>query len=312
MAGNAKAQETLFALREQIARLEGRALPAFVAAEQTKAAENPEYQEAKAGQPRLSLGITSMDAVLEGGLPLDGITEIRTVLTGDAGAASGFVLALSAYLKTRERSEAPVLWIGDVVSTQEAGAPYAVGLKQFGLNPEDVLYASPRKLEDALWVAETAIASGALSATILEIRGNPRHFGLTESRRLGLRAKAAGRPLFLLRHGAQEEASSAFFRFLAEPAPASGRRLPDGSVLGGSIGHPVFRLTLEKSRNPAPLSFLLEWNPRDRQFSLAREAAETFSFRIPPAHPGARLPASADRQDCPPALGHIVAFERAS
>lgn len=312
MAGNATAQETLFALREQIARLEGKSLPAFVAAERTKAAENPERYKTKASQPRLPFGITPVDAALEGGLPLNGITEIRTSLMGDAGAASGFVLALSAYLKAREKSGTPVLWIGDVVSTQEAGVPYAVGLKQFGLNPEDVLYASPRKLEDALWIAETAVASGALSATILEIRGNPKHFGLTESRRLGLRAKAAGRPLFLLRHGGLEEASSAFFRFLAEPAPASGRRLPDGSVLGGSIGHPVFRLTLEKSRNPAPLSFFLEWNPRDRQFSLAREAGETFSFRDPSAHPGARLPASADRQDRPPALGHVVAFERAS
>ncbi|MGK6315130.1 ImuA family protein [Neorhizobium sp. DT-125] len=312
MAGNATAQETLFALREQIARLEGKPLPAFVAAEQAKAAEDPDDHRTKIGQPRLPLGIAPMDTALEGGLPLDGITEIRTFLMRDAGAASGFVLALSAYLKARDRSEAPVLWIGDVVSTQEAGVPYAVGLKQFGLNPEDILYASPRKLEDALWLAETAVASGALCATILEIRGNPKHFGLTESRRLGLRAKAAGRPLFLLRHGAQEEASSAFFRFLVEPAPASERRLPDESVLGGSIGHPVFRLILEKSRNPAPLSFFLEWNPRDRQFSLALEAGETFSFRNPPAHPGARLPASADRQDRPPVLGSVVAFERAS
>ncbi|SMF33443.1 protein ImuA [Xaviernesmea oryzae] len=312
MAGNATAQETLFALREQIARLEGKPLPALVAAERAKAAENPDRQGARAGRPRLPLGIEQVDAALEGGLPLDGLTEIRTSLMGNAGSASGFVLALSAYLKTRERSEAPVLWIGDVVSAQEAGVPYAAGLKQFGLNPDDILYAWPRKLEDALWLAETAAASGALCATILEIRDNPKHFGLTESRRLGLRAKAAGRPLFVLRHGAQEEASCAVFRFLAEPAPASERRLPDGSVLGGGIGHPVFRLILEKSRNPAPLSFFLEWNPRDRQFSLARKAAEISSFRNPSAHPGARLPAPADRQDRSPALGSVVAFERAS
>jgi len=316
MAGNATAQEKIFALREQIAKLEGKPLPALAAAEQADLAQDPENHTSRTDQPRLPLGVPPLDAALEGGIPLDTITEIRTALTVDTGAAIGFVLALASHLKKREDADAPVLWIGDVVSTQESGAPYAPGLKEFGLSPNDVLYASPRKLEDALWLAETALGSGALSVTILEIRGNPKHFGLTESRRLSLRAKAVRRPLFLIRHVAEEEASSAAFRLLAEPAPALGRRLPDGSVLGGSIGHPAFRLTLEKSRNPAPLSFLLEWNPHDRQFSLGRDtdrnAGEAFPYGNPPAHPGARLPASADRQDRPAALGSVVAFERAS
>jgi len=321
MAGNAAAQEKIFALREQIAKLEGKPLPALAAAEQADLAQDPESHVSRADQPRLPLGVDALDAALEGGLPLDGITEIRTTLTADTGPATGFVLALASHLKKRahlkqESIDAPILWIGDVVSTQEGGAPYPPGLKQFGLNPQDILYASPRKLEDAPWLAETALVSGALSATIFEIRGNPKHFGLTESRRLNLRAKAAGRPLFLLRHTAGEEASSASFRLLVEPAPALGRRLPDGSVLGGSIGHPVFRLTLEKSRNPAPLSFLLEWNPHDRQFSPGpdtnRDAGEAFTHNISPAHSGARLPASADRQDSPKTLGSVVAFERAS
>jgi protein ImuA len=312
MAENATAQERLFALRAQIARLEGKSLPALAAAEQAQASERPECGKTRIKQPRLPFGIDPLDVALEGGLPLDGITEIRTRSMGDAGAASGFTFALASHLKRRKADGAPVLWIGDVVSRQEAGAPYAPGLGQFGLKPQEVLYALPRKLDEALWLAETALASRALSATILEIRGNLKNFGLTESRRLNLRTKAAGRPLFLLRHAGEEEASSASFRFLAEPAPATGRRLPDGSVLGGSIGYPVFRLILEKSRNPAPLSFLLEWNPHDRQFSLNSKAGEVFSFHAPPAHSGAGLPASADRQDRAPTLGHIVALERAS
>ena len=312
MAPGATAQEKLFALREQIARLEGKPLPALAAAEQTEAAALSEGQRAKPRHARLPLGIASMDAALEGGLPLDGITEIRTILSGDAGAASGFALSLAAYFKTRDSSGAPLLWIGDYLASHEAGIPYASGFRQLGLEPKDILYASPRKLEDALWIAETAVASGAVSATILEIRGNLKHFGLTESRRLSLRTKAAGRPLFLLRHAGEEEASSALLRFLAEPAPASRRRLADGSMLGGSIGHPVFRLTLERSRNPAPLSFFLEWNSRDRQFSLVRETGEAFSPGYPTAHPRARFPTSADGQDRPQTMGPVLAFERAS
>jgi protein ImuA len=156
------------------------------------------------------------------------------------------------------------------------------------------------------------VASKAVSATILEIRGNLKHFGLTESRRLCLRAKAAGSPLFIIRHAGEEEASSALLRFLAEPAPASERCLADGSMLGGSIGHPVFRLTLEKSHNPAPLSFLLEWNCRDRQFSLVRETGEIFSSGNPATYPSTRFPSPAHGQDRPTAMGAVLAFERAS
>lgn len=315
MAGDATAQEKLFALREQIARLEGRPVPALAAAEQGMLAREPE-RTAKSNELRLSFGIPELDAALEGGLPMDGITEIRSRLSRDAGALSGFALALAARLQRQEEGEglacAPILWIGDAASMQEAGVPYGIGLLQFGLRPETLLYAAPRKLSEALWLAEIAVASGALGVTILEIRGNPAHFGLAESRRLALRAKAAGRPLFLLRHAGEEEASSALFRFLAEPAPASKRRLPDGSMLGGSIGQPSFRLILEKSRNPAPLSFLLEWNAHDRQFLPAERTGIPFPFGNEPAHSLPRLPASSDRSHRPPEMGAVLALDRAS
>lgn len=316
MARHATAQERLFALRETIAKLEGKTVPAMAAAEQTKAAQHPE--KVGKGSRRLSLGVPDVDAALDGGLPLDGMTEIRTDYFRDAGAATGLILALAARLQSDAREKAgtepcaePVLWIGDASSVQEAGLPYAVGFTQFGLSPHQFLYARPRKLEEALWIAETALASRALAATVLETKGNPANFGLTESRRLVLRAKAARRPLFLLRHIGEEEASSATFRFRIEQAPASERRLPDGTTLGGSIGHPVFRLILEKSRNPAPLSFILEWNPRDRQFSLAEPSILPVDLAAP-AHPVDRLSASADRPDRPAEMGTLVAFDRAS
>lgn len=314
MAEHATAQERLFALRETIARLEGKAVPALVAARQAKAAQAP--QDMAKELRRLPLGVPAVDNALEGGMPLDGLTEIRTAFFRDAGSATGFVLALAALLqgehgRKEEEVSDPVLWIGDRACAQEAGLPYALGLMQFGLKPRQFLYALPRKLEDALWIAETALASGAPAATILEVRGNPAHFGLTESRRLALRAKDTGRPLILLRQAGEEETSSALFRFRLEPAPALERRLPDGSMLGGSIGHPLFRLTLEKSRHPAPLSFTLEWNPRDRQFDLLQPSIPSFPV-LRPADPVDRFSASADRPDRPAEMGTLVAFDRAS
>ncbi|MCY1665427.1 ImuA family protein [Rhizobium sp. SL86] len=311
MARPALAQETVFALRETIARLEGKALPALAAAEAEHVAEG--HAEAHA---RLATRVAELDQALEGGLPLDGITEIRSLGFRHAGAASGFALALTAHLQRETGNASPFLWISDRMAKAEAGLPYAPGLQAFGLDITRFYHAVPQRLEDALWLAEAALSSGIFAATLLEIHGNPAPFGLTESRRLSLRAKAARRPLLLIRHAGEEEASSALFRFLAEPAPASERRLPDGSMLGGSIGHPVFRLTLEKSRNPAPLCLDLEWNPHDRQFFALPPALSPRRDTVPASQPAARsgalFSAAFDRQGAPASMGSVLAFERAS
>ncbi len=320
MAEAAVARETLFALRETIARLEGRPIPALAAAAHEKLAATPATRGAGLATslpelPVLATGVEDLDVAMQGGLPLDALTEIRSLGLRDAGAASGFTLALAAQVGAQAAGAdaaaiSPILWIGDTVATMEAGLPYAIGLRDFGLEPTTFLQASPRKLEEALWLAEAALGSAAFAVVILEVRGNPSRFGLTESRRLALRAKAAGRPLFLLRQGGEEEASSALFRFSVEPAPAQARPLPDGSVLGGSIGHPAFRLTLEKSRNPAPLSITLEWNAHDRRFAPVSDVQHPAFPGEHAAHSGADLSASADRPHRAQALGAIVAFDR--
>ncbi|MGE6742848.1 ImuA family protein [Allorhizobium pseudoryzae] len=311
MTRSVLAQETVFALRETIARMEGKALPALAAAEAEHVADGNGESPS-----RLPMAVTALDEALEGGLPLDAITEIRSLGFRHAGAASGFALSLTARLQHAGPETGPVLWISDRMARGEAGLPYAPGLKAFGLDSARFYHALPQRLEDALWLAEAALSSGIFAATLLEVHGNPAPFGLTESRRLSLRAKAAGRPLLLIRHAGEEEASSALFRFLAEPAPALERRLPDGSMLGGSIGHPVFRLTLEKSRTAAPLCLDLEWNPHDRQFFALPHGLVSRGRAVPAsqpaAHSGTLLSAPFDRPGAPASMGSVVAFERAS
>jgi protein ImuA len=312
MAKDAVARETLFALRETIARLEGKPLPSLAAAEVSAAGKG--HGRICQGKAPLVTGVPALDEALEGGIRLDALTEIRSQALRDAGVSTGFTLALTAQLRRQEDASTahgvPVLWVGDTVATMEAGLPYAVGLKDFGLDPDGFFLASPRKLEEALWLAETALASTVFAVVILEVRGNPARFGLTESRRLALRARAAGRPLFLLRQAGEEEASSAFHRLRVEPAPSLARSLPDGSMLGGSIGNPVFRLVLEKSRNPAPLSLSLEWSAHDRRFFPVPDRESPNLPGAQSAHFGARLSASVDRPDRAQEMGSIVAFGR--
>ncbi|MCO6184818.1 ImuA family protein [Rhizobium sp. L1K21] len=297
MAQPALAKGTLCALRQTIARIEA-------------GQSHTETLEARGENPRLPLGVEAFDEALSGGLMLSGLNELRAPFTTDCGAASGFALALSTLALERRDMPGLVLWIGEAITGREAGYPHAAGLLNLGFEPANLIYATPRKMEDALWICETALEVSAFAAVILEIRGNPARFGLAESRRLHLRARASRMPLFLLRQAGEEEASSAHTRLRIEPAAAAERLRPDGVPMSGTIGRPRFAVTIEKSRNPAPLTVLLEWNAHERQFSLARTARP--SRALEPALSRTPLSASAERPDRAQTVGSIVAFERAS
>jgi protein ImuA len=228
----------------------------------------------------------------------------------DAGAASGFVLAIARLLEGRKGAPRRCLLIADAFGGREAGIVYAPGLADFGLEPGELIHAMPRRIEDALWLADAALVSRAFSVVLLEIHGNPKTFGLTESRRLSLRARDTGGTLYLLRQAGEEEASSAQFRLLVEPAPAVARKLSDGRLLGGSIGHPVFRVLVEKSRSPGLSQFILEWNIHERRLK-PRPSAE-FASGHEPTHPGDLLSKARHRPDRTTPVGAVLAFDRAS
>ncbi len=242
--------------------------------------------------------------------------EIRNAETRDAGAAVGFVAALAALYQRQKKESgclAPVLWISQTLAAREAGQPYAPGLKAYGLDVQRFLFVSARTVKDALWIAETALSVPVFAAVVLEIRGNPASLALSESRRLHVRARAGGVPLLVFRQAGEEEASSAFFRFQVKPAPAGERPLPDGSVLCGSIGHPVFHLLVEKSRLQASDDIFLEWNAHDRRFyALDERWNAALQTNDEPTDPVDPLSASAGRSHRAHSLGRLLAFPRAS
>ncbi|WP_164855813.1 ImuA family protein [Sinorhizobium meliloti] len=317
MAGNAVQRQTVLSLRETIARIEDRGVPGCVRS--AKTADPAGFRRGKEEATRrkiLPLGVPQFDEVLQGGLPLEGMMEIRNAETRDAGAAAGFVAAL-AVLYQRQKKEngrlAPVLWISQTLAACEAGQPYAPGLKAYGLDAERFLFVSARTVKDALWIAETALSVPVFAVVVLEIRGNPACLALSESRRLHVRARAGGVPLLVLRQAGEEEASSAFFRLQVKPAPAGERPLPDGSVLCGSIGHPAFHLLVEKSRRQASDDIFLEWNAHDRRFySLDERRSAALQTNDEPTDPVDPLSASADRPRRAQPMGRLLVFARAS
>ncbi|ESX65123.1 hypothetical protein X759_29705, partial [Mesorhizobium sp. LSHC420B00] len=226
MATSAVARETVFALRRQIAKIEGTLSERLEApAGSSFDADVPRQSLASSRNPTparnltivrrglavappdafLRTGAERLDAALSGGLPKAALSEFHGAATRDAGAVAGFVLSLISLILS-QGPRLPVLWIGTSEVFREAGFPYAGGLHAFfGIEPEQLLFSEAPRLLDALWVAEEAARMTALAAVILEIRGNPQRLDLTATRRLHARAQSAGRPLFLLRQAGEPE-----------------------------------------------------------------------------------------------------------
>lgn len=299
MAQQAVAQERLCALRQDIARIEGRP------AERLEQADADVTVLRRSGMATRSedlivTGVEAFDGVLGGGVPKGALSEIHGKQTRDAGAAAGFALALCALAMKREAPRS-LLWVGTAEIFHEAGLPYAGGLEQaFGLSPDRLLFAAPPKLADALWIAEDATRLGALAAIIVELRGNSDRLDLTATRRLHHRAAVAGRPIFLLRQAAFCEPTAAPLRLVVSPAPATKRETLDGP-LEGTIGNPVFSVSPDKNRTARQGQFLLEWNRHDIAFQQHQTA-----------HPRRLVSLSRNGADLAPAPGAVVALDKAA
>ncbi len=310
MATSALAQETVFALRRKIAKIEG-TLPEFLAGTAPSECALPQavlrrggVMVRQAGADVLPTGAARFDEALGGGLPKAALTEIHGSVMHGAGAAAGFALALAGLiLKTHgaeeEDSRPPILWIGVRDAFTEAGFPYALGVADFcGLSPGELLLSQVPKLTDALWVAEEAARLKQLAAVFLEVHGNPERLDLTATRRLHRRALEAGRPVFLLRQSAEPWPTAAPVRLAVSSAPAAPRSTLAGP-LEDTLGHPAFTVTISKSRTAVPsLQFILEWNPDDRAFQERQ-----------PENSRSVVPAPSLGPDLSPASGPVLALE---
>lgn len=307
MAGNAAAREAVFALRREIAKIEGRLAERLEPANPCPEDADTPLVMRRNGVARLELletGSPSLDAALGGGLPLAALIEVHAAETRNAGAAAGFVLALAS--RILHSQTLPLLWIGTAELFREAGLPYAPGLAdRFGIPPARLLVSKAPRLLDALWIAEEAARLSALGAVVIEIRGSAPKLDLVATRRLHRRAQDAGRPVFLLRQAGEAQPTAAPVRLMVRPAAAGERRLLSGA-LAGSIGPPAFDVEICKSRLSLPAEFTLEWNANERAFH-EREAGPR---RTPHTRPVVSL--SADGADQAPAAGQVVAFRGAA
>ena len=309
MAMSAVARETVFALRRQIAKIEG-TLPERLQAPAGSAPDDITRSDmtlvrhglaVASADAFLHTGIERLDAALGGGLPKAALSEIHGQETREAGAVAGFALSLVSLI-LKEKQGLPILWVGTAEIFHEAGLPYARGLHAlFGIEPEQLLFSEAPKLLDALWIAEEAARMTAFAAVILEVRGSPQRLDLTATRRLHARAQNAGRPLLLLRQAGEPDPTAAPVRLIVSAAPAASRETVAGP-LAGSIGRSAFTISIGKSRTALPGQFTLEWNPDERVFDERRGEEGRAKNPVPV------VSLSGGRKDPAAASGAILAF----
>jgi protein ImuA len=173
----------------------------------------------------------------------------------NGGAAIGFALGLAAGLLTPQR---PALLIMQLIrESRDMGLPYGAGLASFGIDPDAVILTRTETITEFLWAVEEAVSCAAVAAVVADIAGDHKELDFTTSRRLTLRAQAAGTSVLLLRYGRGRQASATRFRWHVMPIP-SGSPPFDARA----PGQPRFAVTLEKGRLAgfsADQSLLMDW-----------------------------------------------------
>ncbi len=172
--------------------------------------------------PPVALGRDlALDKALAGGIARGALHEVVAARTGDAGAASGFALALAIrFAAEAEARGAPVVWIVEDAALAENGAPYAPGLSAHGLDPDRLIVVRTANGQDSLWAMEEALKCrvGAVVADLWRTKA----YDLVASRRLVLAARASGTPGLLVPGAvgtAQTISSAARTRFEVKTAP---------------------------------------------------------------------------------------------
>ena len=189
-----------------------------------------------------------------GHFPIGAVHELVSDSAESAAASVGFMGGL---LGTLMRGGGAALWIGGSGIFTGAGMVmgagrrvFPMGLKNFGIEPDRIVFVELSRPRDMLWVMEEALKCEGLAAVVGEIP----EIGFTASRRLQLAVEQSRVTGFLLRHkhrGLGVNACVARWRVSAL-ASETAAGLP-------GVGFPRWNVELLKIRNGRPGVWPLEW-----------------------------------------------------
>ncbi len=230
-----------------------------------------------------SLGAEAVDTALGGGLARGRLHEVLAETVMDVSTASAF----AAVLANRAADHQPVVWVRDDAFAREAGIPYAPGLAQMGLDPDNMILVRACNALEVLRAASEAASCTAVGAVLIEIWGAPKALTLTATRKLALAASSSGVTLVMMRAGASPIPSAALTRWSVRAAPSS-------PAMANAPGLPACALTLQRHRaGPAGCTWNVEF--KRAQARNDRQNDDQIQTRY-----------EAVLADAPPLLGDLV------
>jgi protein ImuA len=182
----------------------------------------------------------------EGSFPLGAIHEFLSAGAEDAAATSGFLAGLLSPIMGNSGTS---LWISS------ARTLFPPALKNFGLEPDRIIFIDLEKERDVLWAMDEALKCGALSAVIGEVQ----EISFTSSRRLQLAVEQSKVTGFVLRHNPRKMNTTACVtRWKITSIPSESVDLGLEDELPG-IGFPQWRVELLRIRNGRPGIWDIKW-----------------------------------------------------
>ena len=156
---------------------------------------------------------------------------------------------------------APILWVQDRMARREGGHLHEAGLRQATDLVAPLVRVEVSHPRDVLWAMEEGAGTAALSGVVGEVHGDPAALDFTATKRLVLRAKRAGTPVWLLRAGAHHRGlSAARERWCLGSAPSA--RHPHDPAAPGA---PRLAAELFRARSRPPASWILAPDPGARR-----------------------------------------------
>jgi protein ImuA len=164
------------------------------------------------------------------------LSEVFSATPTDGGA-SGFALSSIPH------ADAPVLWVQDHMSQNEAGRPYLPGL----IPARTLIHITLPRAADVLWAMEEGLRCTSLAAVIGEVWGAPPVLDFTATKRLATRAEASRLPCWLVRRGAVPDLSAARNRWRVASLPSLAHPYDPQAP-----GDPRWQVELFRSRQAHP------------------------------------------------------------
>lgn len=169
----------------------------------------------------------------------------------DASSSCGFITGI---LSSLMKKGGATLWISSSKSL------FPPALKNFGVEPEQIIFIHLKKDREKLWVMEEALKCKSLSCVIGEIND----ISFTESRRFQLAVEQTGVTGFVLRENPKNLSTAFVTRWKIKPLATEKTDLP-------GIGFPRWNVELLKVRNGKPGSWQMEW--KSTGFRLVQQPA---------------------------------------